>query len=96
VSCLPDGSSDTPLSSRPPDGLPFQPGICPLRLLHLGLRAASKDAHHRRLWGLPPGTSFGVLDPWVNPYYKEPLRIRHMTAEEKSVIKERGWSHTHV
>jgi hypothetical protein len=57
-----------------------------------GLRAVSKDIHHRRLWGVRPGTSFGVLDPWVNPYYKQPLRMRHVTPVERKVLQGRGWT----
>ena len=58
-----------------------------------GLRAVSKDIHHRRLWGVPPGTSFGVFDPWVNPYYKQPLRMRRVTPEERAAVQGRGWTH---
>eukprot|EP00802_Teleaulax_amphioxeia_P007036 Tamp_07042.p1 GENE.Tamp_07042~~Tamp_07042.p1 ORF type:complete len:394 (+),score=75.45 Tamp_07042:501-1682(+) len=57
------------------------------------LRAVSKDIHHRRLWGVPPGTSFGVFDPWVNPYYKQPLRMRRVTPEERAAVQGRGWTH---
>ena len=58
------------------------------------LCAASKDAHHRRFWGVPPGTTFGVLQPFVNPYYHQPLRVRRITAEEEALIVGRGWQHS--
>eukprot|EP00277_Geminigera_cryophila_P009698 CAMPEP_0179407750 /NCGR_PEP_ID=MMETSP0799-20121207/1693_1 /TAXON_ID=46947 /ORGANISM="Geminigera cryophila, Strain CCMP2564" /LENGTH=546 /DNA_ID=CAMNT_0021179099 /DNA_START=277 /DNA_END=1914 /DNA_ORIENTATION=- len=55
------------------------------------LRAVSKAVHHRRFWGVPPGTSFGVFDAWVNPYYKQPLRMRRISAAETALIDGRGW-----
>ena len=59
-----------------------------------GLRAVSKDLHHRRLWGVPPGTSFGALDPFVNPYYRQPIRMRRITPEEEACLLGRGWTHS--
>ena len=63
------------------------------------LRAVSKAVHHQRVWGVPPQTSFGVLQPWVNPYYYRPLYtlgVRRLSREQRRALRSAGgWETGH-
>lgn len=63
------------------------------------LRAVSKAVHFQRVWGVPPQTSFGVLQPWVNPYFYRPLYtlgVRRMSREQRRALRSAGgWETGH-